>query len=117
MTTIKSKKFAQKPIIIEAVQIKRLTRIEIFDFGGQSYLSTEHDPFPEWVGTLCKKCGHNIYGHSELRKKPDDWDERRTIRGVPMVICPKSWLIIDANGDLDTVSDEAFQLSYEPVED
>lgn len=105
-------KFRQKSATVEAVKVTRAANKELITIGDKTFLISEHDPFPTWVGTLCKKCGYNIYGHSEGR----NWPKGKSIISIDtprdFLLCPNSWFIHSASGKVEIVSDETFNILY-----
>lgn len=109
-------KFRQKSAVVEAVKVARGTNKELMTIGENTFLISEHDPFPTWQGTLCKKCGYNIYRHSEARNWPKGKSTISIDTPADFILCPYSWFVRTTSGKIEIVSEETFNTLYEPIE-
>ena len=85
------------------------------EIGNHKLYISDHDPFPTWIGTLCKKCGGNIYAHLELRESRPEDPVKGVNRPYDTLLCPSEWIVVDGMDNLTIMSEKAFLEAYKPV--
>ena len=106
--------YKAKPSKILAINAGWLWNKSI-EIGNHKLYLSDHDPFPTWEGTLCKKCGGNIYAHLELRESSSEDPARGTNRPYEILLCPSEWIVVDGMDNLTIMSEKAFLEAYKPV--
>lgn len=59
-----------------------------------------------YEGKYCAYCGKRMEKHGSLETE-EGWD----------TVCPGYWIITEANGERNTLTQTFFEMTYEPIED
>lgn len=102
------------PSKILAINTRYLSNKTI-KIGSHTLYLSEHDPFLTWNGTLCRKCGSNIYNHIEMRIVRVEVVAKSQDIPKDALLCPSDWIIVDDMDNLTIMSEKAFIGAYKPV--
>ena len=90
------KQFRKKPVVIEAMQWKRI---------GDFPLVNEYRPYgAEYEDEPCEYCGGPLYTHGWIA----------TLEGGH-IVCPGDWIIKGVAGEFYPCKPDIFEQTYEPV--